>query len=99
MRTLARLFFSGAPMVLMGQATQRFVAYPIGPRATDSGLATVNSIAELHYRPDYHWNKEDWNRKADSDTFLPAFDAWCFDWLDVPALVRCREAGRNLFLS
>ena len=75
MRTLARPFFSGAPMVLMGQAKERFVAYPIGPRATDSGLATVNSIAELHYRPDYHWNKEDWNRQADSDTFLPAFDA------------------------
>ena len=37
---------------------------------------------------DDHWNKEDWNRQADSDTFLPAFEAWRFDWLDVPALVR-----------
>ena len=85
MRTLARPFFSGAPMVLMGQATQRFVAYPIGPGAADSGLATVNSIAELHYRPDYHWNKEDWR----SDTFL--FRCLVLDWLNVPAGARPRE--------
>ena len=86
--TLARPFLSGASMVLMGHATQRFVAYPISPTAADSGLATVNWIAELRYRPDDHWNKEDWNRQADSDTFLPAFEAWRFDWLDVPALLR-----------
>ena len=61
-KTPARPFLSGASMVLMVHATQRFVAYPINPRAAESGLATVNSIAELHYRPDDHWTKEDLNR-------------------------------------
>lgn len=86
--TEAPPFKSGASMILAGHDTQRIVAYPISPPDPDTGLATINWIAELTTEPAAGWRKEDWNRKADLADFLPAFDDWDFDWLDVPALIR-----------
>lgn len=73
-------------MALIGRATRRLVAYPISKPDPQSGLVTMNWIAELTFDPDAAWNKEDWNRKADIGDFLPAFTEWSFDWIDVPAL-------------
>jgi 5-methylphenazine-1-carboxylate 1-monooxygenase len=85
-------FLSGASMILMGHDTQRLVAYPISPVDEQTGLATINWIAELTYDPSQGWNKEDWNRRAVLSDFLPSFEEWIFDWIDVPALVRDAEA-------
>lgn len=86
--TQARPFLSGASMVLAGHDTQRIVAYPISGPDPDTGLATVNWIAELKVDPSKGWRKEDWNRAAQLDEFLPNFENWNFDWLDVPSLIR-----------
>jgi 5-methylphenazine-1-carboxylate 1-monooxygenase len=32
--------------------------------------------------------REDWNRSGNLEDFLPAFESFRFDWLDVPALIR-----------
>lgn len=85
--SLARPFRTGASMALIGHKTQRFVTYPISPPDPKTNQATINWIAELSYDPGTGWNKEDWNREADIADFLPAFENWAFDWLDVPALV------------
>jgi 2-polyprenyl-6-methoxyphenol hydroxylase-like FAD-dependent oxidoreductase len=84
----ARPFLSGRSMFMAGYSATKFVAYPItAPDA--SGLCTINWIAEiLRDRP---LNREDWNRPGSLDDFLPAFESWTFDWLDVPALVRAHE--------
>lgn len=84
----AQPFFGGAAMALAGHDTQRVVAYPITEADSASGLATINWIAELRMDPSQGWNKEDWNRAADIADFLPQFEDWRFDWLDVPALIR-----------
>ncbi|NNE53831.1 MAG: flavin-dependent oxidoreductase [Sulfitobacter sp.] len=89
--TLARPFLSGASMVLAGHDTQRLVCYPITPPDPDTGLATINWIAERTFDPGAGWRKEDWNRAADKSEFLPWFEDWTFDWLDVPALIRGAE--------
>lgn len=86
--TVAVPFLSGASMILMGHDTQRLVAYPISSPDAESGLATINWIAELSYEPSQGWNKEDWNREARLSDFLPEFEGWIFDWFDVPALIR-----------
>lgn len=86
--TEATPFKSGASMILAGHDTQRIVAYPIGAPDQATGLATINWIAELTVDPSQGWRKEDWNRTADLADFLPAFEDWRFDWLDVPALIR-----------
>ena len=38
--------------------------------------------------PTYQWRREDYNRTAKPEEFLPWFEGWKFDWLDVPGLIR-----------
>ena len=86
--TQAKPFLSGASMVLAGHDTQRIVAYPITRPDSVTGLATLNWIAERTVDPAKGWRKEDWNRAAYVAEFLPFFENWRFDWLDVPAMIR-----------
>lgn len=86
--TEAAPFKSGASMILAGHDTQRFVAYPIGRPDDATGRATINWIAERTVDPSAGWRREDWNRRAEVGEFLPHFENWIFDWLDVPALIR-----------
>ena len=80
-------FFGGGAMALAGHDTQRVVAYPISEADPATGLVTMNWIAELRVDPLQGWNKEDWNRVARIADFLPQFESWNFDWLDVPSLI------------
>lgn len=89
--TRARPFKTGASMVMIGHSGLRFVSYPISRPDPATGLATINWIANLQYPADAHWNKEDWNREARLEDFLPRFEGMRFDWLDVPALVRAAD--------
>jgi len=86
--TEAAPYKSGASMILAGHDTQRIVAYPIGKPDPATGKATINWIAERTVDPSAGWRREDWNRRADVSEFLPYFEDWRFDWLDVPALIR-----------
>ncbi|WP_300063470.1 flavin-dependent oxidoreductase [uncultured Roseobacter sp.] len=90
--TRSRPFLGGADMILAGHDRQRIVAYPITNTDPATGDALINWIAELRVDPSQGWRKEDWNRPADLRDFLPAFDDWVFDWLDVPGLIRGAEA-------
>lgn len=83
---------SGASFTLVGSLTQRFVHYPISAPDPETGLQTQNWIAELTFDPSEGWSDSDWNRRVEVDKFLPAFDDWDFDWLDIPALVRGADA-------
>jgi 2-polyprenyl-6-methoxyphenol hydroxylase-like FAD-dependent oxidoreductase len=76
----------GRTMVWAGHRDQKFVAYPIAD--LPHGRQALNFIAELH-RPESELGKtEDWNRTGALTDFLPEFDDWVFDWLDVPAIIR-----------
>ncbi|TMV06877.1 flavin-dependent oxidoreductase [Ruegeria sediminis] len=88
--TRAPVYFGGAAMVMIGHDDLRLVAYPISDPDAD-GTATINWIAEKRFPLDAAWKKEDWNRAADIDDFLPDFADWIFDWIDVPALIRGAE--------
>ena len=76
----------GRTMIWIGHPQQKFIGYPIADLG--DGRQTFNFIAEL--RPDDATlaDREDWNRPGDLADFLPAFEGWAFDWLDVPALIR-----------
>lgn len=89
--TLGKPFLSAASMCLAGHDTQRIVVYPITPPDPETGLQTLNWIAELKFDPAGGWRREDWSREADIGEFAPAFDDWRFDWLDVPTLIRGAE--------
>jgi len=77
----------GRTMVMAGHARQKFVAYPI--RAARDGRQAINFVAELRREGGgVLTEREDWSRPGRLDDFLPAFERWRFDWLDVPALIR-----------
>ncbi|MBR9841821.1 MAG: flavin-dependent oxidoreductase, partial [Rhodobacteraceae bacterium] len=41
---------------------------------------------------DYQWRQQDWNRPGQLEDFLPEFEGWDFDWLDIPQIIRDAEA-------
>lgn len=90
---LARPIRTGASFTLVGSLDQRFVHYPIGKPDPDTGLQLQNWIAELSVDsggglPD---RTSSWNTEVSLDSFLPRFEDWNFDWLDVPALIRSAD--------
>jgi 5-methylphenazine-1-carboxylate 1-monooxygenase len=91
--TDADAFLSGRTMIMAGHEILKFVCYPISKQPDASGKHRINWIAERHMPPTYQWRREDYNRTAKLEEFLPWFESWQFDWLDVPALIRnCAHA-------
>ena len=89
--SIAKPFFGGGAMALIGHDTQRLVAYPISNPDPETGKVVMNWIAELRIDPSEGWKKEDWNRAANKGDFRPQFENWRFDWLDVPELIDSAE--------
>jgi 2-polyprenyl-6-methoxyphenol hydroxylase-like FAD-dependent oxidoreductase len=77
-------FLDGRTMFMAGYQDCKFVAYPI-KKHTD-GTVLVNWIAELSV-PDYQPDVQDWNKKVTVDAFSDWFQAWKFDWIDIPQLI------------
>jgi 2-polyprenyl-6-methoxyphenol hydroxylase-like FAD-dependent oxidoreductase len=75
-------------MIMAGHEILKFVCYPISNTPFRNGKYQINWVAERHLPPDYKWRREDYNRSANLDDFLPWFEDWRFDWLDVPGLIR-----------
>ncbi len=75
-------------MIMAGHARQKFVCYPISHRASRPGLQRINFVAELRFDTTVLEEREDWNKRGKLEDFLPRFESWGFDWLDVPALIR-----------
>lgn len=86
-------FLSGRTMIMAGHEVLKFVCYPISNAPLPNGKFRINWIAERLLPPTYSWRREDYNRAAKLDEFLPWFEDWTFDWLDVPGLIRnCAHA-------
>jgi 2-polyprenyl-6-methoxyphenol hydroxylase-like FAD-dependent oxidoreductase len=75
-------------MIMAGHEILKFVCYPISKEPDSSGKFSINWVAERHMPPTYRWRREDYNRAARLEEFLPWFEDWQFDWLDVPGLIR-----------
>ena len=79
---------TGASFVGLGTHRHRVVFYPISPPDADTGLATINWIAEITEDNSEGWTKGDWNRRAEAEDVIAHFKGWDFGWLDVPELIR-----------
>jgi 2-polyprenyl-6-methoxyphenol hydroxylase-like FAD-dependent oxidoreductase len=64
--------------------TGKMVIYPIVDDVDGAGDQLVNWVAEI--KQEGH-DQNDWNKPGDIDAFLPIYEGWRFDWLDVPALI------------
>lgn len=81
---------NGSSMIRAGWlSVGKMVIYPIRNNATPDGKQLINWVAELESpRP----AERDWGRQGRLEDFLPAFQDWKFDWLDVPALIQSTES-------
>lgn len=84
----------GRTLIWAGSPQQKFVGYPV--LDLPNGNQLFNFIAELRYDDRTLSEREDWNRPGNPDDYLPSFESWVFDWLDVPALLR-RATGTYVF--
>jgi 5-methylphenazine-1-carboxylate 1-monooxygenase len=87
----ASSILSGREMVSIGYPGHRFVAYPISQAHAARGSSLINWIVEIGRDPNTPFRREDWNRRGSLDEFLPRFESWVFDWLDVPAIMRAAD--------
>ena len=86
--TESDVFLSGRTMIMAGHEILKFVCYTISNAPLPNGKYLINWVAERHLPPTYKWRREDYDRTAKLDEFLPWFEDWQFGWLDVPGLIR-----------
>jgi 2-polyprenyl-6-methoxyphenol hydroxylase-like FAD-dependent oxidoreductase len=67
----------------------KLVVYPIRDAVDGEGKQLVNWVAEIQSPRNV---MQDWSLPGKLEDFLPSFESWRFDWLDVPALLRAAEA-------
>jgi 5-methylphenazine-1-carboxylate 1-monooxygenase len=65
--------------------TGKIVIYPIVDNVDGQGNQLINWTTEIR-QP--HAGMNDWNRPGRIEDFLPIYQDWTFDWLDVPQLIR-----------
>ena len=86
--TKAKPIRTGASFVGLGTHHHRIVFYPITPADPDTGLATINWIAEVTMDNSAGWTSGDWNKKVELEDFIHHFDDWDYDWVDIQGLLR-----------
>lgn len=86
--TLGRPIRTGASFVGLGTHRRRVVFYPISHPDPQTGLATINWIAEITKDNSQGWHSTSWFRPVAVEEFAHHFDGWTYDWLDVPDLLR-----------
>jgi 2-polyprenyl-6-methoxyphenol hydroxylase-like FAD-dependent oxidoreductase len=65
--------------------TGKIVIYPIIDNVDGNGNQLINWMAEIQRDTT---DKNDWNKPGKLEDFLPIYQGWKFDWLDVGALIR-----------
>jgi 2-polyprenyl-6-methoxyphenol hydroxylase-like FAD-dependent oxidoreductase len=83
-------FLSGASMTRIGWLEiGKMVIYPIRNDIDEDGNQLINWVAEIN---DETPAIRDWSRPGRLEDFLPAFENWKFDWLDVPAMIKSSDS-------
>lgn len=89
--TKAKPIRTGASFVGLGTHRHRLVFYPISPADPETGLASINWIAEVTVDGGAGWKDRGWFTPVPISDFLHHFADWRYDWLDVPALISSAE--------
>jgi 2-polyprenyl-6-methoxyphenol hydroxylase-like FAD-dependent oxidoreductase len=89
--TLAKPIRTGASFVAVGTHRHRVIFYPITPPDEQTGMAVINWVGEFTVDNTEGMLDGDWNKKVPIDSFIHYFEAWNYDWLDIPAMMRGAE--------
>jgi 5-methylphenazine-1-carboxylate 1-monooxygenase len=87
--TRHRPYLSGCSIARIGARHSTLIIYPIRNNVDAAGNQLVNWVAEIERDVAV---PVDWNKPGRLDDFLPVYQDWVFDWLDVPAMMRAADA-------
>lgn len=84
--TRSKPFLTGRTYVRIGSVRSgNLVVYPIVDDIDGQGRQLINWTAQVEQ---LGYDKNDWNKAGLLEDFLPIYQDWTFDWLDVPDLLR-----------
>lgn len=83
---------TGSSFVGLGTHRHRMVIYPISAPDAE-GRALINWIAEVTMDNADGWQQEGWFREVAVSAFLHHFEAFRYDWLDVPAMLAAADCA------
>ena len=89
--TRAKPIRTGASFVGFGTHRHRVVFYPISAADPVTGLADINWIAEITVDNSAGWTQGDWNKKVEHEDFLHHFEAWNYDWINIPEMLKAAD--------
>ena len=72
----AKNFLIGASMIISDKSAERFIVYPIFNPDPETGLSTINRLAQTSVDPTTRVSQENWNQKVTKDRFAPTFKIW-----------------------
>jgi 2-polyprenyl-6-methoxyphenol hydroxylase-like FAD-dependent oxidoreductase len=80
-------YLTGASIARIGARHSTLILYPVR-QADAAGRLLVNWVAEIEREVAV---PVDWNKPGRFEDFLPVYQDWHFDWLDVPKMMRDAE--------
>jgi 2-polyprenyl-6-methoxyphenol hydroxylase-like FAD-dependent oxidoreductase len=87
--TRRKPIFDGHTFIRAGSIrTGKIVIYPIINDIDEQGHQLINWTTDIK-RDTFEQN--DWNEPGNLSEFLPVYESWKFDWLDVPQMIRDSE--------
>jgi 2-polyprenyl-6-methoxyphenol hydroxylase-like FAD-dependent oxidoreductase len=86
--TRRKPYLTGASIARIGARHSTMIIYPLRNNDDAEGNQLVNWVCEIE-RPVAV--PVDWNKPGRKEDFLPTYQDWAFDWMDVPALIRDAE--------
>jgi 2-polyprenyl-6-methoxyphenol hydroxylase-like FAD-dependent oxidoreductase len=82
-------FLTGRSIARIGARHSTLIMYPIRNNIDATGNQLVNWVAEIERDVAV---PVDWNKPGRLEDFLPVYQDWVFDWLDVPKMMRDADA-------
>jgi 5-methylphenazine-1-carboxylate 1-monooxygenase len=81
-------YLTGNSIARIGARHSTLIIYPIRKELDAAGRQLVNWVSEIEREVAV---PVDWNKPGRLEDFLPVYQDWHFDWLDVPAMMRSAE--------
>ena len=82
-------YLTGRSIARIGARHSTLIMYPIRNNIDEAGNQLVNWVVEIEREVAV---PVDWNKPGRLEDFLPVYQDWVFDWLDVPAMMRKADA-------
>lgn len=86
--TVHKPFLTGESIARIGARHSTMIIYPLRRNYDGDGNTLYNWVCEIERDVAV---PVDWNKPGRLEDFLPNYQDWVFDWMDVPALIRNAE--------